>query len=533
MRSHLAAVLVCAAVSPVLAADGPPKPHGLGLLTGRTSEPAAVERLRAGLKDPSPETRAAAVRVINASGVAALVPAVQEALSVESDPLPGGEMVRLLAVLGRPELDAAVFEAAKRLGPEVHRELADGLGRRGVGALTHLPALRGLGVKDSVVQAFYRLATREGAIGPAAAPVLRNADAAVWRLLLTNARDTRTAVDTGLLVAGVRSASPAMRVATYWHLALDRRAGPPTASLLEALEAAPEASGAADAVSHEAARRALGLRPRGTLLPPGTPSPELSAATPAAQDVLVRLLDLATDKERSALLKDVPDRKAFERLAREERERALLPLTADQSPLRTVSEFPRGFVEDTLAATGCVLEENEIIRGGEVTYGADGRPRTVPGFAGATGCGDVARVLVTSALAPLGVPSSAGERVLLMVPARRSFLTSMGRGVPDVAASERPAVPGVRTIKEPKKLVNVYPVYPTAAKDARIQGVVILEAWIGPSGDIYSIRLVQGVDRDLDLAAIGAVAGWKYTPTEMDGVAVPVLMTVTVNFKLS
>ena len=185
----LVVVLASASAASVQAAD-PAGPHGLGLLTGRAADAAAVERLRAGLKDARPETRAAAVRVINASGVSELVPAVQEALAVESDPLPGGEMVRFLALLRRPELDAAALDAGKRLGPEVHLELADGLGRRGVGGLPHLSALRALGARDGVIQSFYRLAIREGAIGPAAAPVLRDAAAGAWRLLLENARQT-------------------------------------------------------------------------------------------------------------------------------------------------------------------------------------------------------------------------------------------------------------------------------------------------------------------------------------------------------
>jgi TonB family protein len=519
------------------AAADPGKPHALGLLTGRTSDPAAVERLRAGLKDASPETRAAAARVINASGVPDLLPAVREALAVESDPLPGGEMVRLLAVLGRPELDAAALDAAKRLGPEVHSELADGLARRGVGALPHLPALRGLGARNGVIQSFYRLATREGAIGPAAAPVLREGAADAWRLLLENARDTGTRVDSGLLVAGARAESPAMRVATYWHLALDRGGAPSAQALLEALDAAPEATAGASAdlavVSHEAARRALGRPPRGALHPPGPPSSEIAAILPPTFEMLVRLVELATDKERGALLKDVPNRKMIERIAKEERKRPLLPPPADRSLVQTVSGFPRGFVEDTLAATGCVLEENDGIRGGEVTYGADGRPRKVPAFAGAQGCDELARVLVTAALAPLGVPSVGGERVVLMVPARRSFLTGLARGVPEVAAPPPFAMPALHTIKEPKKIVNVSPIYPTAARQAGIQGTVVLEAWIGDTGEIYNVRLLQGVARSLDLAAVGAVAGWKYLPTEVGGVAVPVLMTVTVNFKLS
>jgi TonB family protein len=36
----------------------------------------------------------------------------------------------------------------------------------------------------------------------------------------------------------------------------------------------------------------------------------------------------------------------------------------------------------------------------------------------------------------------------------------------------------------------------------------------------------------LDQAAIEAVKGWQFTPTLRDGIAVPVVMTVTVNFTL-
>jgi protein TonB len=37
----------------------------------------------------------------------------------------------------------------------------------------------------------------------------------------------------------------------------------------------------------------------------------------------------------------------------------------------------------------------------------------------------------------------------------------------------------------------------------------------------------------LDAAAIKAVQGWRYTPTTLNGVPVPVLMTITVQFHLN
>lgn len=88
------------------------------------------------------------------------------------------------------------------------------------------------------------------------------------------------------------------------------------------------------------------------------------------------------------------------------------------------------------------------------------------------------------------------------------------------------------TIREPRKVRNVSPVYPDLARQARVQGVVILEATISPTGEVTSVTVLRGVPL-LDSSAIEAVRQWRYEPTLLNGVAVPVIMTVTVNYKLS
>jgi protein TonB len=87
-------------------------------------------------------------------------------------------------------------------------------------------------------------------------------------------------------------------------------------------------------------------------------------------------------------------------------------------------------------------------------------------------------------------------------------------------------------IKEPKKIKDVAPVYPDIAKQARVQGVVILECTISPQGKVTDVKVLRGIPL-LDAAAIEAVKQWVYTPTLLNGVPVPVIMTVTVNFRLS
>jgi periplasmic protein TonB len=104
-------------------------------------------------------------------------------------------------------------------------------------------------------------------------------------------------------------------------------------------------------------------------------------------------------------------------------------------------------------------------------------------------------------------------------------------GLPDAP----PPTQAVRVggqIKEPKKLKDVKPVYPDIAKQARVQGVVILECTISPQGKVTDVKVLRGIPL-LDSAAIDAVKQWVYTPTLLNGVPVPVIMTVTVNFRLS
>jgi len=74
-------------------------------------------------------------------------------------------------------------------------------------------------------------------------------------------------------------------------------------------------------------------------------------------------------------------------------------------------------------------------------------------------------------------------------------------------------------------------VYPPIAQSARVQGVVILEATIGPDGRVQNAKILRSVPL-LDAAALEAVQQWEYTPTLLNGEPVPVIMTVTVNFTL-
>ena len=61
--------------------------------------------------------------------------------------------------------------------------------------------------------------------------------------------------------------------------------------------------------------------------------------------------------------------------------------------------------------------------------------------------------------------------------------------------------------------------------------MVFVEITIDPAGRISNAVVTQSIPL-LDQAALDAARQWEYTPTVVDGTAVPVIMTVTVNFTL-
>lgn len=79
---------------------------------------------------------------------------------------------------------------------------------------------------------------------------------------------------------------------------------------------------------------------------------------------------------------------------------------------------------------------------------------------------------------------------------------------------------------------KVAPEYPPLARQARIQGSVILKVQINKSGDVVNLQLFSGHPM-LAPAAIEAVKQWKYKPFLLNGEPVEVETSVTVNFTLS
>jgi TonB family protein len=88
--------------------------------------------------------------------------------------------------------------------------------------------------------------------------------------------------------------------------------------------------------------------------------------------------------------------------------------------------------------------------------------------------------------------------------------------------------PGVTTGLLIKK---VAPVYPQEAKNARIQGSVVLRAAINKTGDIVDLEVISG-PIELVVSAVNAVRKWKYRPYLLMGEPVEVQTQIVVNYVL-
>jgi TonB family protein len=85
------------------------------------------------------------------------------------------------------------------------------------------------------------------------------------------------------------------------------------------------------------------------------------------------------------------------------------------------------------------------------------------------------------------------------------------------------------TVRGPRQTRFVPPVYPGGLAEPTIQGIIILDVLIGGDGRVAQARVLSGHPM-LSGAALDAVRQWEFEPTLLNGVPVPLVMTVTVGF---
>jgi periplasmic protein TonB len=111
-----------------------------------------------------------------------------------------------------------------------------------------------------------------------------------------------------------------------------------------------------------------------------------------------------------------------------------------------------------------------------------------------------------------------------------SVLSSTPTVAPHIATPQRVRVSS--GVSSGLLIRRVNPTYPPLARQARIQGTVILQAQISKDGSIENLQLISGHPM-LAPAAIEAVKQWKYKPYLLNGEPVEVDTQVQVNFTLA
>jgi TonB family protein len=131
--------------------------------------------------------------------------------------------------------------------------------------------------------------------------------------------------------------------------------------------------------------------------------------------------------------------------------------------------------------------------------------------------------------------AAAGTAAIWMFPlsgCSSSHATAMAH-----AAPPPPVTPVVHDADEegmttPKVLQKTDPEYTIAAKDAKIEGAVVVRLEVHPDGRAHNMRIARSVDPGLDRKAIEAISQWVFAPATKDGEPVAVEATIEVNFRL-
>jgi protein TonB len=95
-------------------------------------------------------------------------------------------------------------------------------------------------------------------------------------------------------------------------------------------------------------------------------------------------------------------------------------------------------------------------------------------------------------------------------------------------------LPEASGLKAPVLKQTVYPKYTSDAMRAKLQGVVEVQAVVMPDGSVSRARVITSLDKTfgLDEQAVLAAKQWIFEPGKLDGLAVPVAVTVKLEFKL-
>jgi protein TonB len=185
------------------------------------------------------------------------------------------------------------------------------------------------------------------------------------------------------------------------------------------------------------------------------------------------------------------------------------------TPVRVVKIIPRQFDAGRLMAPKSIPKDIAQIKEEELPPPSSGAVGVVGGVPGGVAGGTPGGVLG-------GILGSVPNASLLPPP-------------PPPVKKEEPKLTRIRVggnVQQAKLIRQPKPVYPPLAKQARIQGVVKLNAIISKDGTIQNLTVLSGHPL-LVPSAMEAVKQWVYAPTLLNGEPVEVVTQIDVNFTLS
>ena len=546
VRLYTVAALAAYLAFAPCAAEQPPPPASLTpgrvALLGNKLDDEAIGRLRAGLSDPDPLVRAVAARVAGIARVTALPPAVADALGRERDEMAAAEMLRALIFFDTAETRAAVdryVQQAKGPAAGVYFEwFARGPVDRVAERAEELLAVIGK-ADDQLAPALARTIFRNrDAAQRLLRAWLRAASPQGWRSVLDYVGGDFADAEVPVMTEALAASHAETRAETVWAIVRRLALGlPVAAATLDAATAAadgarpPEADGQ---VSRELVGREIIARRHRKAQTPDR-APFLKAQGNRYQSDLRALLGFpeltpselgavrdALGPMASKLPLDVPREQASIRIGR-------------RTSMRILPVLSPRVLSDVLEVSKCGVQDRARFSFYEISYRPDGRPASLtlePGLS--EPCFAAVSALGRMTLADPMAAALAGKPQIVVVPMHREHVECVSTATAAPPARIGTPVGGASPgrLEPPKKVRDVRPVYPEPARQARLQGMVVIESMITGTGCVTDAVVLSSVHPSLDYAAMQAVSQWKFSPTLLNGVAVPVIMTVTVNFKL-
>jgi len=89
-----------------------------------------------------------------------------------------------------------------------------------------------------------------------------------------------------------------------------------------------------------------------------------------------------------------------------------------------------------------------------------------------------------------------------------------------------PSPPGIEILNQ------VQPTYSQEARDAHLEGAVLVSLVTQENGKPTNLRIVEGLGKGLDESALEAVSQWRFKPLYLNGVFSPSEITLRIYFKL-